>query len=450
MEYYSKWTLGKRWVLRKDIHTFQKYRAINIDSGLSLTLSKPLFYLLKIFANNSISFAELNEYLSKNNIHIELDQFYNIVNKYKKTCLLEKGLNITKLFFESNIDKAAIPITTTPENVEIHFTHKCNLACKHCFQLSSPTSNLFKEISKDEWVRIFTQLERYNTYNIVLSGGEPMFYSEFDSLINDIVEKRLRFNILTNGIKVNSNNISALCRSNVELTISVDGHNALTHDFLRGKGAFDKVSESLIKLCSGGAKVHLSYTIHRKNYMYIKDFLNFAIGHGIKSVGFLLIDPLGRAEQNSDLLFTSTEMNKITENIENLKLIYSSNINILYTDPIALNVGEAFSDIISCSAGTNRFAIDPSGIMYPCAMAFGEKEFQLADLKKEDIQQIWKDKDKWSLFRGTVKMDDIKGCRECALKNQCTLKNCRLKSYRKNKDFYARPIGCKLERFCNI
>lgn len=449
MDILKKLTIGDRWVLRSDMNCEEPFKVINIDTGLVLNLSRALFILLKLFARNAISISDLIVFLEKNNIVTELDNFLSIVQEYSHLNLLQTSNSIQDRFFSTNTLKSDLEITDTPENVEIHFTHKCNLACRHCFQSSSPTSSKFHEISKTSWTQIFNNLEYYNVYNIILSGGEPLYYAEFNTLFSEIVYKRLRFNILTNGIGVNKDNCKLLSKPNVKLTISMDGYNSELHDFLRGKGAYAKLIQSIKLLLSVNAKINISYTIHRKNYKYIEEFIDFALGMKIKSVGFLLIDPLGRANNNSYLLFNYDEMNEITNSISKLKEKFKGKIHIEYTDPMSLNVGNEKSKIISCSAGTNRIAIDPNGIIYPCAMAFGEEELIIGNAVDDNLKEIWEKSAKWNLFRGGISVDEIEGCCNCKLKEACSLKNCRLKSYQESKNMYGKPIGCQYDRIQN-
>lgn len=442
----EKWALGNRWVLRNDVQYLQPFKLFNVDSGRILDISQTLFYLLVIFCNKYVSFEELEEYLISKNINIDLDVFYRTVKKYSLLEQQKNSIRNTSRYFSSPNIISEVPLSSTPENAEIHLTHRCNLSCKHCFQESFPKSKLYKEISQNQWLSIFEQLEYYNVSNIILSGGEPMYYPAFNALFTKLIDLRFRFVILTNGLLITDENIKLLSRPNVSLTISLDGHTSDNHDFLRGKGTFDKVLKVLQNLKRRNAKITLSHTVHRKNYMHIEDFIKFAIKLEIQHLGFLMIDPLGRALCNNNLLLASKEMDTITENIKKLKLMYKDQLKIEYTDPMSLQVGENRSNTIFCSAGTNRIALDSNGILYPCVMAFGEEELKVGDLKTENLLDLWISNKDWNVFRGGIKINDLQECYNCHLKEKCSLKNCRLKSYKTNKNLYNKPIGCMLER----
>ncbi len=441
-----KRVLGRNWVLRKDLQCSKPYTISNVNNGIELNISKGLFYLVSVFCNRALSFNELEDYLHNNSINIEIDSLYKISQEYSILEIKKEHEKYKKRLLTFPDFRFEVPVSSTPQSAEVHFTHKCNLKCRHCFQESSPFSNLYEEMSVSSWIKIFKQLEFYNVSDIVLSGGEPLFYKNFNELFREISNYRLRFSILTNGMLINEENIKSLVQPNVSLTISMDGYNSKDHDYIRGKGAFNRITSILEKLKENKASVTLSHTIHKKNYHNIESFMKFALKTGVKSVGFLTIDPLGRAIHNRELLFSPSEINEIDKRIKLLKKEYAGKVRIDYIDPMNVGGNSSDSDIISCAAGTTRIGIDASGFVYPCVMGFGEKELRLGNLQTEDLINIWTSNGNLDVFRGGIKIHEIKECFMCELKNKCSLKNCRLKNYKSNKSLYHRPVGCMAER----
>ena len=137
-----------------------------------------------------------------------------------------------------------VPVTSTPVDVELHLTHNCNLACKHCFQSSGYKSDKNIHLSVNNWISIFKQFENLNMHNIIISGGEPLCYEHFYDLMSHVINYRLNFVIMTNGMLINSSLLPLFKRKNIQLTISVDGHNAILHNLLRGEGSFERLASS--------------------------------------------------------------------------------------------------------------------------------------------------------------------------------------------------------------
>jgi len=82
--------------------------------------------------------------------------------------------------------------------IYIYPTLRCNLKCKYCVNLfyngERPTSS---EISWMEWMRIISDFPVF-VREVVLSGGEPMLYSQYTELANAIVSSGRFLTVYTN------------------------------------------------------------------------------------------------------------------------------------------------------------------------------------------------------------------------------------------------------------
>lgn len=240
-----KYTLANNWILRTDpYYESRKYSVYDITSRLTLYVTRSCYTLLKIFHDKALSFSSLYEAIEQKNIKIDWEGFWNLCKEVEPlNFLVPSEFPLHKGDGFPNGDGVCgydVPITSTPLTAELHFTHNCNLRCKHCFQSSSPNSSRYKELGVSDWIGIFEQFEDCRMHNVTLTGGEIMFYPHFSEVFNNIVDKRINYRVLTNGTLINSSNVEALSRKNVSLTISLDGHSDKQHDQLRGKGVFNK------------------------------------------------------------------------------------------------------------------------------------------------------------------------------------------------------------------
>jgi radical SAM protein with 4Fe4S-binding SPASM domain len=78
--------------------------------------------------------------------------------------------------------------------------------------------------------------------------------------------------------------------------------------------------------------------------------------------------------------------------------------------------------------------------VYPCVYAYGYQDFIAGNIIQQSTEEIWKS-EKWNIFRGNVKVQDLYICKECILLEFCSLKVCRLKSLVHNGDFYGKPYN---------
>lgn len=449
----TKFTIGNRWIFRNDEYYEERYTLYNIDSNRIVFLNKPLYIFFRLLSANCFSFYDLDDYFKSKDVNFDWETFDKLFpqTKYKDLFIpsLTPYSNKFNVYYPNvnYLNNNGIPVSTTPIEAEIHLTHKCNLKCLHCFQESAKDSEKFNHLSVESWLNIFNQFEEINLHNVTISGGEPLYYKGFNELIPQIVSKRLAFNILTNGMLVNNRNIDYLSAPNVNLSISLDGHNSEIHDLLRGKGAFEIVSKSLKNLIRKNAKINISTTIHKYNFRQLREIVLFLTEIGIQKLGLVLIDPIGRANENNWLILSNNDIEYVNDSIQEIKIEFKNQIEIILSDLTSEDaITNDNSDIIYCSAGTKRIAVSADGLLYPCVYAFGYKELIKGDLSKAKIIDIWDNKQLWDEQRGGISLKDLQTCNACQFKIHCSLKNCRIKSYNIAEGLYNKPHYCLKDR----
>ncbi|MDE5676249.1 radical SAM protein [Phocaeicola sp.] len=442
-------TLGNNWILREDPHHPNKrYSIYNIHTQMNYIIKKPTYTLLNIFRLHALSVNELMTHFVLKDINFDWEGFWNVCNKIVPFDLLVESNEPfnTEDFHYKKCDMSGydIPVASAPYGVELHFTHKCNLKCRHCFQNSSPYSHKFKELEAEQWVSIIKQFVRNKVHDVTISGGEPLCYSQFSTLFNEIVNEKIHYTILTNATLVNDYNIDALSKNNVTLSISLDGHSEKLHDDLRGKGVYQQVIKSIKRLINHKARISLSYTINAHNYLYMKEFVNFADSMGVRSVAFGFIENNGRAKQNANLILSLSQRQLAKSYFEQIKDKYNGKVNLNLIEVASLNNNFSNSNKVYCSAGTTRIGVSADGKLYPCVYGFGNEELIMGDLTKEYLEDIWENKEKWKMFRGSIQLEKINQCATCTLNNKCTLRNCRLRNYA-NYSLYNKPQECAID-----
>ncbi|KNY30212.1 radical SAM/SPASM domain-containing protein [Pseudobacteroides cellulosolvens] len=128
-------------------------------------------------------------------------------------------------------DKLGIPkyehplnsnILSSPMDVHMSLTNKCNLLCKGCYAINthSQESEMDYSLAKS----IIDNLSNLNVFTISLGGGEPFLYPNLFNLARYIRENNIVPNITTNGLeitKINSNQCNVF--GNIHLSIhSID------------------------------------------------------------------------------------------------------------------------------------------------------------------------------------------------------------------------------------
>lgn len=133
----------------------------------------------------------------------------------------------------------------------------CNIACKHCFNNSSPTNKNFGFLSLEECEKHLEDSVNIGVKEYYFTGGEPFANKE----ILQIIEKTLEYGpatILTNGMLINEVKAKRLAEieSNtifsLEMRVSLDGYTQEMNDEIRGNGVFNKTMKGVELLFQNG------------------------------------------------------------------------------------------------------------------------------------------------------------------------------------------------------
>lgn len=133
----------------------------------------------------------------------------------------------------------------------------CNIACKHCFNNSSPTNRNFEFISLTEIEKYLEESVELGVKEYYFTGGEPFANKE----MIPIIEKTLQYGpatVLTNGMLITEEKAEELSEleSNsifsLEMRVSLDGYTEEMNDDIRGKGVFKKTMIGVERLYQNG------------------------------------------------------------------------------------------------------------------------------------------------------------------------------------------------------
>jgi MoaA/NifB/PqqE/SkfB family radical SAM enzyme len=132
--------------------------------------------------------------------------------------------------------------------VQLIPTEACNLRCPFCNQWGTNGyflngSRKVESIDQQASISLIEKLSPADSM-INVHGGEPFAYKEIDGLLAALAERDFDVLITTNGTLMKSH-LPAVARiRNLAFILSIDGDEA-THDSVRGKGTFKRITETL-------------------------------------------------------------------------------------------------------------------------------------------------------------------------------------------------------------
>lgn len=141
---------------------------------------------------------------------------------------------------------------------------------------------------------------------IVFTGGEALLRKDISLILADACEKGFMVELLTNGILLNEKNIEEIAGLGLwRITISFDGLNPATHDYIRGrKGSFDKTTKAFDLLVDLKKKYGYQYNILAKtvimkpNLSEVAEIARWVRDHGLTGVFYQPIEQNYGQEDN--------------------------------------------------------------------------------------------------------------------------------------------------------
>ena len=239
-------------------------------------------------------------------------------------------------------------------------TSQCNLHCAGCYsRCSQATTDAapVRQLSAQEWLRIFDEADDLGVSFILLAGGEPL-------LRRDVVEAAGRkpdvlFPVFTNGTFVDEAYFRLFdrCRNLVPI-LSIEG-NRETTDARRGEGVYDRLIANMDEFFRRGLIFGASVTVTTGNLREVTSpgFLRALSDRGCKAVIFVEFVPV--TEESADLAPGDAERAYLQKEIDALRRSGPEMVYISFP-------GDEKSYGGCMAAGRGFFHINSHGGAEPC------------------------------------------------------------------------------------
>lgn len=298
----------------------------------------------------------------------------------------------------------------------IEITQKCNMLCDQCGSRCNSHSGelLSKKDIIDALKDVKTNIGTDMMINI--SGGEPLMRTDLFDIMNEVSSMGFDWGMVSNGVLINDDVIERMKASQMKtITISIDGLEK-THDSLRHyNGAWKKIIENLKKLKAANFLDHLqvTFTANKRNVYEFKDLYDILNGIGLDSIRVSFIDPIGRAQDNLDLLLDTTEMEwlmNFANRVNNRESIKSGNTPIEWGCPHYL--GKKLNRrTFECFTGINMASILYNGDIFVCPNVPRLPELVQGNIKEDSFSYIWKTGFEQFRNRKMFQSEQCRGCR---------------------------------------
>ena len=239
-------------------------------------------------------------------------------------------------------------------------TSQCNLHCAGCYSRcnnATEDEEPVKQLTDEEWAKIFDEASALGISFILLAGGEPMLRR---GVIEAASERRnILFPIFTNGIFMEKRYLELFdkCRNLIPI-MSIEGEKDTT-DKRRGDGVYDKLIKSMDELRDRDLIFGASITVTTQNLREVSsdDFLKKLSDRGCKAVIFVEYVPV--TEDSMELAPDGPEREYLSKEIERLRREHPEMVYISFP-------GDEKSSGGCVAAGRGFFHINSHGGAEPC------------------------------------------------------------------------------------
>jgi MoaA/NifB/PqqE/SkfB family radical SAM enzyme len=174
-------------------------------------------------------------------------------------------------------------------------TSSCNLHCAGCYSRcnnATEDTEPVKQLTDEEWLKVFEEADELGVSFILLAGGEPL-------LRRGVIEaagkkQNILFPIFTNGTYMSDKYFELFDKNrNLIPIMSIEGEQEAT-DHRRGEGVYEKLVSNMDELNSRGLIYGASVTVTTENLKDVssESFIGKLSDKGCKAVIFVEFVPV--------------------------------------------------------------------------------------------------------------------------------------------------------------
>jgi pyrroloquinoline quinone biosynthesis protein E len=310
--------------------------------------------------------------------------------------------------------QATSPATAAhrPLGLVAELTFRCPLRCPYC---SNPTHfpSPNRELSADEWARVFREAGDLGVLHAVLTGGEPLLRADLPQLVASARAAELYTDLITSGVGLSPARAAALKAAGLDsVQISVQADDDDLADAIAGASAHAAKLRAARVVRALGLPLTLNVVLHRLNIDRVGRIIALAEALGARRLELASTQYYGWAFVNrAALLPTAAQVRAAGEAAAEAADRLRGRVEIVYVVP------DYFADRPKpCLHGWGRryLTVNPVGDVLPCPTAGSIPGLRFDNVRDHPLAVVWHDSDAFNRFRGTAWMPEP--CRSCDLR----------------------------------
>lgn len=291
--------------------------------------------------------------------------------------------NVAKFGLSEYLAQKAIHMKV-PLSGTFELSPVCNLSCRMCYVrktereiAASPRAPL----KLDTWRRLAREAKEAGTLYLLLTGGEPLLWPDFETLYTELCDMGFLVSVNTNGTLIDSRWIKVF-RDHPPYRINITLYGASNDTYRRlcsVDGVFEKVCSAVRELKAADIPLKLNCSLTPHNECDLEWIVDFARSEGVKlTTATYMFPPVRRDATKTGVndRFTPEESARNLlrylgrdRGSEAFKRYINGIVNGC-VDPPGLDESctDPVDGKIRCRAGRASFWITWDGMMTPCGM----------------------------------------------------------------------------------
>ena len=305
-----------------------------------------------------------------------------------------------------------------PLTVHLEIDTECNQICRHCYNFwRARQPRLRIRLSEPLSIRMADQLQKYNVFHVILTGGEPFMNAKIMFLLMDELTKRSITFSLNSNVTLLTPELAAIARQKglYSVLTSFLSYDPAMHNFLSStKGSFDRTIRGIKIAQDAGLNVAANMVVSRYNLSHVQRTGMFLGELGITTFSATRVIPPRQCDAAllEELTLGNDDIRSIVSQLLFLKE-QGTHIDSLVPYPACFfDSKESWAPFRSrtCSAGKTSVVLAANGMVRACP--HHEKEY--GSLQLEELGTIWSHMDEW---RDGSQLPNI--CKSCSLFAAC-------------------------------
>src|SRR5256886_4051997 len=198
-------------------------------------------------------------------------------------------------------------------------TYRCPLQCPYCSNPLEFAGPRFKrELSTEEWCRVFRDAKALGVLQLGLSGGEPTLRSDLEELVHTAHELRLYTSLITSAYRLTRDRLAALRQAGLDhVQISIQGADAELSDEIAGTASYRDKIAAYHYTRELGFPLTVNVVLHRRNLHQVEALIRLAESLGAERIELANTQFYGWALHNrAALMPTRTQLDEAWRVVE--------------------------------------------------------------------------------------------------------------------------------------